>query len=195
MLSSKTKYLVWNGMSSFCSSVSFTLSTSSILSVIQSNPLQLGLISGFITKDIIGQFTGSLYSFHKSKVIDNNISSFASKGLILEQSSLYINMVIPLLPVSYYFPVASLSSILINISFTFLGAINAKSMYNLTTNKNSSEIYTHLNIVNTLSTTLGMLTGVGIINYINDPIIISLILFKMSIGRFFCYKKALTFVY
>lgn len=168
---SKKEFFIRTFISNFIGSIEFTLSTCSMLSIINSHPQETAIISTYISKDIVGQVGGSCYNYYQCKKIDKNIPRFVNQGLALQHLSTLIECSVPFLSSSsLMICTGGVSSLLKNISFTQIGAVNAKMLYKFSScNENTGELYTRLSVLNSLSTSLGMTIGVFISYKIPDP--------------------------
>jgi hypothetical protein len=190
---SYTKYVKWYLFTNLISSVEFVLSTHSMLSVVgspvagNSNMLSIN----YISKDIIGQLGGLWYMNKMSKTVDKNPRNFSNKSLQLEQYAIAIECVTPLLPVYAFVPVAGLCNISKNISYTGFGAINTKIIQMMATDNNLGEIYSKITILNTLTTSFGMIIGLFITYKIPDHTQRLLLIPFLAWLRIYSYEKTI----
>lgn len=184
------KFLFYSGTSNFCNSILYSVSTTSILSTIQSQHISTFLIGNMVTKDVIGQTVGGLYNMIYSKYIDPKVLICFRKSMLFESAGYAIDFLVPMVSVDYNLGLLSTSSVFKNISFTLSGALHSKSIYNLTTNNNTSEIYTKLNITNTITSGLGMLIGINCVSQL-PPVYMGGLLLVSNILRIFTLRKSL----
>ena len=111
----------------------------------------------YIGKDIIGQLGSLVYLSKVSKNSDKEPLKFIATFNLIQQSSLLLTCMTPLLP-SYFIFVAGGANVLSNISFIGYGALNAKCIQKLQDN-NIGEIYSKISIINTLGSSVGLLGG------------------------------------
>jgi len=163
----KSKYITWMAINSWATSVSSVISTNTMLGSIMSTPSYSNIIAtNYIGKDIIGQLGGMLYVYKTSKKADKEPKKYVSKGVILQQSAIFLeNFSCFIKSNNYILPFLGTCSILKNISFISIGAVNATNMRKIA-NENIGEFYSQVACINTLSSTLGMLSGICIIHFI-----------------------------
>ena len=125
-----------------------------------------------------------------SEKADKNPKNFLLYSNILQQSSYIFMSATPLFS-SYFLPIAGISNIFSNISFTGFGAINAKCIQNLSLDNNTGEIYSKIAAVNTLGSSVGLLCGLGIIAIIPDYNTRLLITPILASLRIFTYNRAI----
>jgi len=155
------KYVGWSCFSNFIMSIEGVLSTHSMLSVIGHTNSELNFSLNYIGKDIIGQLGGLYYMNKMGQKADKDHIKFIKYSMIFQQTSIFMECGTPLLPVSFFIPVAGIANIGKNIAFTGIGAINAKIIGKLAKDNNIGEIYAKISVLNTLASTIGM--GVGLI--------------------------------
>lgn len=159
------KYISCMALNSFSTSCSFVISTHSMLnSITSSNASSQTLItSTFISKDIIGQLGCLLYSLKTGKKADINPKKYSLKGSIFLESSIYLETLSPFLKDTHYVaPYLGISSVLKNIAYISIGSVNTVNFQRINKD-NIGELYTKVASINTLSSTLGMIVGLGII--------------------------------
>lgn len=181
MLSLKYRYFVSSFIANFCNSIEYTISMHSMLSVVQANPLTSAM-SVYISKDVIGQIFGSLYTYKNSQKPNMN------RALFFQQSSLSIEVVTPLISVSFFPYIICGSNLLKTIAFMQLGSINSKALYKLTSIDNHAETYNHLSILNTAASSLGICSGLAITQYITNPLGLLSIISGLSIVKIISYR-------
>jgi hypothetical protein len=145
----------------------------------------------YIGKDIIGQFGGLFYALKTGKKADTDSLKYITKGVSALQLSFFIENLSPLITNKLFIlPFLGFSSTLKNISFISIGAVNAKNLQKLS-NNNIGECYSKSASINTISSTLGMICGIGIIHFIPSYTIrTTLILPTMSIISIYSLRKA-----
>ena len=97
----------------------------------------------------------------------------------------------PLLPLYTFMPIAGLANIGKNISFTGIGAINARVIQKLAQDNNIGEIYAKISILNTLGSTLGMIMGLFIASQIPCHSHRLCLMPVLTLLRVYTYRKAL----
>lgn len=185
------QYLKWTAINSFSTSVSSVISTNSMLSTISSPSYTSIMTTHYIGKDIIGQLGGLVYALKTGKKADTDSLKYITKGVSALQLSFFIENLSPLVTNKLLIlPFLGFSSTLKNISFISIGAVNAKNLQKLS-NNNIGECYSKSASLNTISSTLGMVCGIGIIHFIPSYTIRSiLILPTMSILSIYSLRKA-----
>jgi hypothetical protein len=167
---SKTKqmrYIGWMAVNSFSSSISSVISTHSMMNSIMGKVSYSDIILGtYIGKDIIGQFGGLLYSIYTGKNSDKNPEKYIKKGIHLQQCSYYLENLSPFIKDSnFILPFLGFSSILQNISYISIGAVNATNLQKIS-KQNIGELYSKVASINTLASALGMIVGINIVKFI-----------------------------
>jgi len=187
------QYLVWSAINSFSTSVSSVISTNSMLSSITTiTPSYQSIITtNYIGKDIIGQVGGLLYAWKTGKGADSQSLKYITKGAVVLQASFYIENAAPLITDKLsVLPFLGFSSALKNISFISIGAVNAKNLQRLC-KSNIGECYSKAASINTISSTLGMICGIGVIYFIPSYTFrTTVILPAMSVISIYSLRKA-----
>ena len=183
-------YVGWSCLSNIVVSMENVISTHSMLSVLGKSSTELTLSVNFIGKDLIGQLGALTYMNKLGNKADKEPKKFIKYSMILQQSSAFLESFTPLLPIEAFIPVAGLSNIMMNISFTGFGAINAKIIPKLAEDNNIGEIYAKLSVINTMGSSLGMGLGLGVVALVPDHSIRICILPILAGIRIYSYKKA-----
>lgn len=162
-----SKYIRWMALNSFSNSMSSVIATTSMLNSIMIKPSYSDVIATtYIGKDIIGQFGGMLYSLKSGKKADKDPEKYIKKGVILQQISYFLeNSSVLIKNSDYVLPFLGLVNMFQNISFVSIGAVNANNIQKIS-KENIGEIYCKVASINTLASTLGMISGLIIINVI-----------------------------
>ena len=157
-------YLKWMAIHSFSSSISSVISTNSMLSSIMVKPCYTSIVAtNYIGKDIIGQLGVLMYVWKTGKNSDKYPLKYITKGGIVLQASFFLENSAPLITnSSLVLPFLGFCSILKNISFISIGAVNAKNIQKISKG-NIGEFYSKVASINTIASTMGMLVGIGII--------------------------------
>lgn len=196
------QYLKWSAINSFCTSVSSVISTNSMLSCITASTPSIHSIhsystiitTNYIGKDIIGQLGGLMYAWKTGKKADSQPLKYITKGALVLQASFFIENSAPFITDKLLvLPFLGLSSTLKNISFISIGAVNAKNLQKLSTESPSKigECYSKAASINTISSTLGMVCGIGVIYFIPSYTIrTTVILPTMSLISIYSLRKA-----
>ena len=183
-------YIGWSCLSNIVVSMENVISTHSVLSVLGKSSTELTLSVNFIGKDLIGQLGALTYMNKLGNKADKEPKKFIKYSMILQQSSTFLESFTPLLPIEAFIPVAGLSNIMMNISFTGFGAINAKIIPKLAEDNNIGEIYAKLSVINTIGSSLGMGLGLGVVALVPDHSMRICILPLLAGIRIYSYKKA-----
>jgi hypothetical protein len=149
------------------------------------------MTTNYIGKDIIGQLGGLAYAWKTGKGADSQPLKYITKGALVLQASFFIENAAPLITNNLFvLPFLGLSSTLKNISFISIGAVNAKNLQKLSTS-NIGECYSKAASINTISSTLGMIFGIGVIYFIPSYTFrTTVILPVMSIISLYSLRKA-----
>jgi hypothetical protein len=120
----------------------------------------------YVGKDIIGQLGGLGYAWRTGKKADQQPMKYVTKGALIQQGALFLeNFSILITNKTFVLPFLGLSSTMKNVSFISMGAVNANNLQKLSSG-NIGEFYSKVASINTLSSTLGMITGIGIIHMV-----------------------------
>ena len=160
-----------------------------MLSVLGKASTELTLSVNFIGKDLIGQLGALTYMNKMGQKADRDPKKFIKYSMILQQSSVFLESFTPLLPMGVFIPVAGLSNIMMNISFTGFGAMNAKIIPKLAEDNNIGEIYSKLSVINTMGSSLGMGLGLGVAALIPDHSVRLGVLPILALIRIYSYNK------
>lgn len=184
-------YVVWSCISNIFVSIENVISTHSMLSVLGKSSTELTLSVNFIGKDFIGQLGALTYMNKLGNKADKDPKKFIKYSMILQQSSTFLESFTPLLPIEAFIPLAGFSNIMMNISFTGFGAINAKIIPKLAEDNNIGEIYAKLSVINTIGSSLGMGLGLCTVALVPDHSMRLFILPVLASIRIYSYKKAI----
>lgn len=155
------------GLNSCVESCAFVLSTNSMLNSIMTTPSYTTVIATtYVGKDIIGQLGGMLYAWKSGKKADEQPVTHIVKGSLLQHAGCHLeNASILITNADAVLPFLGLSSIVKNTAFITMGAVSTSNIQKLS-NKNIGELYSKIASINTLSSTLGMILGIGIIHHV-----------------------------
>jgi hypothetical protein len=185
------KYILYMGINSCLTSCQNVISTNSMLTSIFVNPSSVANLS-YISKDILGQVGGLLYSWKSGKNADKKPLKHIIKGSFIQQFGFHLeNASVLIKDENFIIPFLGLSSITKNVSFISIGAVNSNNLNKLSKkDKNIGELYSKISSINTLSSSIGMLLGMGIIFFIPSYTVKSYIILPLlSIGSLYCIKK------
>jgi len=186
---SHLKYIKWSFLSNILVSTETALGSDNMLHAINYDSENVRTLN-YIGKDIIGQIGGLTYISWGSQKIDKKPKNFLAISHGVQQLGLTGISITPLTP-TYFLPIAGLSNIFSNLSWTGFGAINAKCINKLALQNNLGEIYTKISIVNMMGSSIGLLIGLGINIYF--PVITERIILIPILGllRIYTFNKAI----
>jgi hypothetical protein len=185
------KYVGWSCTSNIIASIESVLSTHSMLSVVGNTSNELTLSINYIGKDIVGQLGGLLYMSKMGEKADKESRKFINWSMGFQQCAVLVECATPLIPIQAFIPIAGLANIGKNISFTGLGAVNAKIIQTLAQDNNTGEIYAKISVINTLGSTIGMGLGLAIASAIPDHTTRLCIMPFLACMRVYSYNKAI----
>lgn len=185
------KYVTWSCLSNMITSMESVLSTHSMLSVSGNVSNELAFSVNYIGKDIIGQTGGIWFMSKMGSKIDKNSKTFITYSMGFQQVAILAECMTPILPVITFIPVAGISNIAKNISFTCFGAINTRVIKTLAEDDNIGEIYAKISILNTIGSSLGMGIGLIIAAYIPDHCMRLVLLPFLFTCRIYTYNKSI----
>jgi hypothetical protein len=193
-------YLAWSSLSNFSASVQQAIVTETMIQTISSQHESVRTLS-YIGKDVIGQVGGALFMSRIGTMVDSPHTKYKYLNNILLYHQLGIFGIISseIFPEQFIY-VAGASNILLNLSFVGSGAVNAKCIRELSLSQdNIGDIYSKISLCNTISSTLGLLVGMGInvgLNLYLDNLFLkfgSCGLFGLL--RVYSYKKSVQDIY
>ncbi len=164
--SKKILYAKWMAINSWAVSTNAVLSTNSMLGNFFKTPSYTTTITAtYIGKDIIGQLGGLLYAWKTGNKSDTKPLYYITKGSTIQQAGYHLENASVFLNNNYLLPFLGFSSLLKNISFISIGAVNVHNL-NTISSENIGESYSQIAAINTLSSSIGMLSGLIIIHCI-----------------------------
>lgn len=182
-------YIKWSFLSNICVSAETAISIDNMLFAVNSNSDTVRTIN-YIGKDIIGQVGGLIYLTKFGSDADKDPKDFLLKSNILQQTSILSMAVTPLIS-NYFLPIAGLSNVLSNLSFTGFGAINAKCIGKISEDNNVGEIYSKISVINMSASSIGLLIGLLINIYFPDANQRLAFLPILGLLRIYTMKKAI----
>jgi len=190
-------YAKWSFISNVVLSMESAMATHSMLHAVSADfePIKT---YNYIAKDIVGQIGGLGYMAKMGKKIDKNPIKFLSYSNIMQQTALWSLCITPILD-NYFLYIAGISSILLNISFTGFGALNAKCIQQLSRkdvdgnvgDNNVGEIYAKIAALNTFGSSIGLLFGIGIVTFFPNHETRMFFLPVLSFIRIYSFGKAI----
>lgn len=184
-------YIAWSCLSNIISSTENVLSAHSMLSVLGNSSNELALSVNYIGKDIVGQLGGLYYINKNGNRADREPVKFINTSLVIQESSVILECATPFLPIYTFIPLAGMANVGKNVSFTGIGAINARIIQKLAEENNVGEIYAKISVLNTLGSSVGMSLGLYLVACIPDHSIRLCLVPFFSVLRFYTYKKSL----
>jgi hypothetical protein len=186
------RFAGWSLVSNIFVSIQSVLSTHNMLSVLTLDDSAQSLTTlNYVGKDIIGQLGSLIYITRMGNKIDAKPIKFLHSSNILQQSSFILVAITPLCDPSLFLPLTGLSNICLNISFTGYGTLNALCIRKSSTAENMGEIYSKLTVLNTLSSSIGLLIGVFFNLYVDSTAINSAVIPLCGIIRVLTVNKSI----
>lgn len=161
-------YLKWSFLSNVIVSIQSAMSTHSMLDVLSDDMGGGYKTINYIGKDIIGQVGALFYISKMGEKADKEPERFLLYSNAIQQTSFFMVSCTPLVSNTMFLPIAGVSNVFSNISFTGYGAVNAKCIQMISEDNNIGEVYSKLTTVNTMASSIGLSVGVGICIYIPD---------------------------
>ena len=185
------KFVMWSFASNVLVSMQTAMTTHSMLDVI-------GSVEGgetirtvnYIGKDIIGQVGSLMYMAKMGEKSDSEPERFMTHAGVIQQMSLGMMAITPLISNSVFLPVAGMANLMSNISFTGYGAINAKCIQEMS-DGNIGEMYAKITTVNTMASSLGLGLGIGMCYAIPDHATRACVVPLIGVARIYTFKKAI----
>jgi hypothetical protein len=181
------QYMKWSFTSNIIVSIESVLGTHSMLSVIGQSSSEAIVSFNYIGKDLVGQMGSLFYLSRVGKHLDSNPKKFIKRSLIFQQLSLFLESMTPFIYSEYFIITAGVANIGKNISFTGIGAGNTQVIQKLAINNNIGEIYSHVTVLNTFGSSIGMCIGLMLIYYIPDHSL------RLGLSPILAYFRILTF--
>ena len=182
-------YLKWSFVSNVFASAQTAIVVDNMLYAINYDS-EINRTINYFGKDVIGQLGGLLILSKVGDKADKNPKKFLLYSNIIQQVGFLSVSLTPMFP-NYFLPIAGISNILTNLSFTGFGAVNAKCINKLSTNDNIAELYSKISIINTLGSSIGLILGIGINIMIPDHTERSLLIPILGLLRIYTYSKAI----
>ena len=183
-------------INSFSTSISSVIAMNSMLSSIMIKPSYTDIVATtYVGKDIIGQLGGLFYSLYTGKKADKQPEKYITNGIAMQQYSLYLeNFSVLIKNSDLILPYLGFSTILQNISFISIGAVNANNLQKLG-KENIGELYCKVASINTLASSIGMIVGISIVNFIPSYTVRSVFILPLLTSiNFYTINKALKVV-
>lgn len=185
------KYLKWSFLSNVIVSMQSAMSTHSMLDVLTDDMGGGYKTINYVGKDIIGQVGALCYISNMGEKSDKEPEKFLLYSNVIQQTSFLMVSCTPLLSSTVFLPIAGLSNVFSNISFTGYGAVNAKCIQSISEDNNIGEIYSKLTAVNTTASSIGLSLGVGLCIFIPDHESRLVLLPILGVLRIYTYNKAI----
>lgn len=207
MIRGFSKYKNWYATSTFFGSCTSTISTANMLKSFMPVPGCSEILTAtYVGKDIIGQL-GSLWYIRKNaRVSDRFPVKTATRASCVQNLAFYAENFANCLPPLWILPFLGVTNLVKNITFVNVGAVNTACLQRLSTEKipygesgplgerkqvGIGELYSKLTVVNTLASSLGMITGLGILYFLPSERLKAFVILPMfSLASVFCLRKA-----
>jgi hypothetical protein len=186
------QFACWSFATNVFASIESIMSSHSMLNVVAKADTEVLMTVNYMAKDILGQLGGIIYISKMGSAFDKYPRTIANHAMTAQQTAIVIECLTPLLPLTYFIPVAGVANMVKNISFTGFGGVNTKILSQLA-NKDLGigELYSKLTIVNTVASTIGMICGLGLIAKVpDDTVRMSLMPFIIG-ARIFTFNRAI----
>ena len=185
-------YIFWSCVTNFFISIESVLGTHSMLSVVSKAKTETIISMNYIGKDILGQIGGMMIIYNIGQYLDKNPKDYIVKNMFIEQTSIFIECLIPFLPRILFIPIATVANIGKTVTFTGFGGINAKVIQKYAINDNIGELYSKICIINTIASSLGMCVGLILISIIKCPYYRILLIPMLGFLRYKSYNRSIT---
>jgi hypothetical protein len=185
-----SNFAAWSFASNMIVSTQSVLSVHSMLAAVDTSSSNAVRTANYVGKDIIGQLGGLGYMSRMGQKSDQEPRKFLRYANIIQQSSYMMTSITPLIP-EYFLVAAGSANIMANISYTCFGAINAKCIQKLATDGNTGEVYAKICVLNTLGSSIGMMTGLCITTLIPDHSTRLCLIPILGAARIYTFNKAI----
>ncbi len=188
------KYMAWNFAFNVCSSINNVLSTHAIMASLSSakDNSSGNITYNFIGREIVGQFGGIAISLLNNRKVNANPLKYGRSGVVIQQLATFVELLSPFIPERFFIPVVGAANIGKNIAWIRNGAINARCINEISKNRNNpSEVYTHISAINTCASTIGLMVGIQLTNYLPNHYARLLTCPVLTCIQLFTFSKAL----
>ncbi len=155
--------LLYSGMLSALTSSEYAVSTHCILSVLNNteSATESAIAVNFLSKDMVGQVGGllllsQLKGFSSGKIV--------ASSCFFIQTGVVCDVMVTTLP-EYMIPLTITSNILKNVSFTLISSVNIRILNHVVPKESLGEAYIGYNSLSTVTSSVGMAIGLGLIEY------------------------------
>lgn len=187
-------FLKWYCLNNALCGIEGVFATHNMFGALNVNNDAFNFSANFIGKDIIGQLGGLAMVNKFSKFGDKDPKKYIIINSIIYESAALMESCTPLIDPKYFLFAGIFGNIGRNISFNAFGALKLKAMKELSSDENVTEMYTKINVAATVSYSVGMMVGLGLIKLIPCNITRIGMLPAIGILRYFTLKKSLDFV-
>lgn len=194
LMTTQNKYLFYSGLTTYISSIEYVMSTHSLLETASLNSNEMNISMNFIGKDIIGQIGSLVIINFVSKYSDKDPMKFLKFSILTEQISIFAESSVPLLYSFLFIPIGALSNVGKSVSMIGIGSLNVKVINAISVDNNVGETYSKIASVNTISSSLGMITGLAITALIPCHHTRLCLIPFLGVFRFLTLKKGLQLV-
>lgn len=187
-------FLKWYCLNNVLCGIEGVFATHNMFGALNVNNDAFNFSANYIGKDILGQLCGLTLINKFSKYGDKDTKKYIIINSLIYEFASLMESCTPLIDQQYFLFVGIFGNIGRNISFNAFGALKMKAMKDLSSDNNVTEMYTKINVASTVSYSLGMIVGLGLIKFI--PCHMTRIGMLPIIGmlRYFTLRKSLDFI-
>ena len=150
--------LLYSGMLSTLTSCEYAISTHCILNALTDSGGG-SMTANFLSKDMMGQMGGLLLL---SRLKRWSAGSMVLSSCLFIQAGVGCDVMVMVIP-EYLIPLSVTSTILKNVSFTLISAVNIRVLNHVVPKESLGEAYIGFNALSTITSSLGMAVGLGLI--------------------------------
>jgi hypothetical protein len=186
------KFMFFNFASTILVSVESVITTHNVLNGVSQDESSRTL--NYVGRDVIGNMGSFLFVGGIGASADKDPKKFLQKVHVTQQLSYALTNIAAFNP-NMFLLYAGSASTLISISSIGMGMFTAKCIQKLSSGDNAAEVYAHLALVNTFGASVGMMAGISLTSYINDPYTLMSLIPALAMGRVWLYNKAVDEVF
>lgn len=184
-----SNFIKYTFSANFLDSFQYTITTNSMLKSLNKNSTENLITMNFLCKDIVGQTSSVIFSDKVGKNVDSDIKKSGKRLVILKQCSAATELMTEIIPFKYFIPMTCLSNAGKNISYAGFCSINAKIIQKNISKDNIGEAYSKFCASNSISSSLGMLSGMAVIYFIPSFKLRLAIVVCVAPFRYYIMKK------
>jgi hypothetical protein len=186
-------FVVYSGLSTMFGSVNSVLATDCQLYALNSFKHRHHRTQLYVYKDVFGQMLGMGVALYRGKIAEGIVYR-GMQCITLQQAALIMEMYLNKRP-KWYMPATCASNVLRNVAWIGLGAINAQCFVDVSkeTGCDVPEVYTTVNIANTLASSIGLCIGTKLTRYVNVKSIhvTSSLLYVAQLSSFYAMTRSI----